>query len=140
MSGYGLFQPSTLGMQAHTQRLNTIGYNIANVSTGGFKRTDTEFQTLLSDRTFEQSDLGGVKPYARANNDVQGTVTPTNRVLDLAIVGDGFFALRPTLTSTSDLYFTRDGSFAIGTVDVSTSSVTADDGSTITVDGGWMGR
>jgi flagellar hook protein FlgE len=138
MSGYGLFQPSTLGMQAHTQRLNTIGYNIANVSTGGFKRTDTEFQTLLSDRTFEQSDLGGVKPYARATNDVQGTVTPTNRVLDLAIVGDGFFALRPTLTSTSDLYFTRDGSFAIGTVDGSTSSVTADDGSTITVANGYL--
>ncbi|MEX2311373.1 MAG: flagellar hook-basal body complex protein [Rhodospirillales bacterium] len=138
MSGYGLFQPSTLGMQAHTQRLNTIGYNIANVSTGGFKRTDTEFQTLLSDKLYQQSDLGGVKPYARATNDVQGTVTPTNRILDLAIVGDGFFALQPELTGTSDIYFTRDGSFSIGTVDGDTSTIVADDGETITVANGYL--
>ena len=72
MSGYGLFQPSTLGMKSQSHRLNTIGYNIANVNTGGFKRTDTEFETVLSKNFFSQSDNGGVKPYARATNDVQG--------------------------------------------------------------------
>lgn len=138
MSGYGLFQPSTLGMKSQSHRLNTIGYNIANVNTGGFKRTDTEFETVLSKRIFGQSDNGGVKPYARATNDVQGLVTPTNNNMDLAIVGDGFFALQPELTGTDQIYFTRDGSFGINTVDGETSSVTADDGATITVSNGYL--
>lgn len=138
MSGYGLFQPSTLGMQSQTHKLNTIGYNIANVNTGGFKRTDTEFQTLISSPLYEQSDLGGVKPFARATNDVQGLVTPTNRKLDLAITGDGFFAVQPTLTSSRDIFYTRDGSFSINTAAGQTSSVTADDGSTITVSNGYL--
>jgi flagellar hook protein FlgE len=138
MSGYGLFQPSTLGMQSQSHRLNTIGYNIANVNTGGFKRTDTEFETLLSDRIYQQSDIGGVKPYARATNDVQGLVTPTNNNLDLAIVGDGFFAVQPELTGTTQIYYTRDGSFGINTVEGNTSTITADDGSTITVANGYL--
>ena len=138
MSGYGLFQPSTLGMKSQSHRLNTIGHNIANVNTGGFKRTDTEFETVLSKRFFSQSDTGGVKPYARATNDVQGLVTPTNNSMDLAIVGDGFFGLQPELTGTNQIYFTRDGSFGINTVDGETSAVTADDGATITVSNGYL--
>ncbi len=138
MSGYGLFQSSVMGMQSQTHRLNTISYNIANVTTGGFKRTDNEFQTMLSDSLYEQSDLGGVRSYARATNDIQGLVTPTNRPLDLAIVGDGFFGLQTTLTDTTNIFYTRDGSFGITTVDGATSSVTADDGSTITVSNGYL--
>lgn len=138
MSGYGLFQPSTLGMRSQSHQLNTIGYNIANVNTGGFKRIDTQFETVLSDSTFQQSDIGGVKPYARATNDIQGRVQQTNNVLDLAIVGEGFFAVQPTLTSSNDVFYTRDGAFEISTADGSTSSVTADDGSTITVSNGYL--
>jgi len=138
MSGYGLFQPSILGMKSQAHRLNTIGYNIANVNTGGFKRTDTEFETVLSDRIYQQSDIGGVKPYARATNDVQGLVTPTNRNMDLAVVGSGFFSVQPELTGTNQIFYTRDGSFGINTVDGQTSTVTADDGSTITVSNGYL--
>jgi len=137
MSGYGLFQSSVLGMQAQTHRLNTISYNIANVSSGGFKRSDIGFQTLLSDTTYEQSDLGGVRSYTQPTNDVQGLITPTARPLDLAIAGGGFFGLQTTLTG-SDIFYSRDGSFNIGTVDGQTSSITADDGNTITVSNGYL--
>ena len=137
MSGLGAFMPSVLGMQSQSHKLNTIGYNIANVSSGGFKRTDTEFQTLLSDSLYEQSDLGGVKPYSRATNDIQGSIRQTGRPLDLAIGGDGFFAVQTTLDG-SDIFYTRDGSFNINTVDGQTSSITADDGSTITVANGYL--
>ncbi len=137
MSGYGLFQASTLGMQSQSHKLNTIGYNIANVNTGGFKRIDTEFETVLSDSIGSNRDYGGVKPYSRATNDVQGLVQGTGRKLDLAIVGDGFFSVQPELNST-DIYFTRDGSFQLNTVDGQTSQVTADDNSTITVSNGYL--
>ena len=138
MSGYGLFQPATLGMQSQAHRLSTIGVNIANVNTGGFKRTDTEFETLLSDTSFQQSDLGGVKPYARSTNDVQGLITPTQGPLDLAITGDGFFAVQPEFSGTTEVFFTRDGSFNVNTVDGQTSSVTSDDGATISVANGYL--
>lgn len=138
MSGYGLFQPSTLGMKSQSHRLNTIGYNIANVNTGGFKRTDTQFETVLSKNFFAQSDTGGVKPYARATNDVQGLVTPTNNNMDLAIVGKGFFAIQPDLNTSNQIFYTRDGSFGINTVNGQNSNVTADDGSTITVANGYL--
>lgn len=138
MSGNGLFQASVLGMQAQAQKLNTIGYNVANVNTGGFKRIDTQFETLLSDNAFQQHDLGGVQPYARATNDIQGRIQQSNNILDLAIVGQGFFAVQPDLTSTDSVFYTRDGAFEISTADGSTSSVTADDGSTITVSNGYL--
>lgn len=138
MSGLGLFQPSTLGMKSESHRLNTIGYNIANVNSGGFKRTDTAFHTLLSDNIFQQYDNGGVKPYSIATNDIQGLVQGTDRNLDLAIVGSGFFAVQPSFSGTDQIYYTRDGSFQINTVDGQTSSVTADDGSTITVNNGYL--
>lgn len=138
MSGNGLFQASVLGMRAQAQKLNTIGYNVANVNTGGFKRIDTHFETLLSDNAFQQHDLGGVKPYARATNDIQGRIQQSNNVLDLAIAGQGFFAVQPELTSTDSIFYTRDGAFEISTADGSTSSVTADDGSTITVSNGYL--
>ena len=66
--GYSLFQTATLGMMSQAQALNTIGSNIANVSTGGFKRTDTRFATVLSDTinnaagTNTERALGGVQP------------------------------------------------------------------------------
>lgn len=138
MSGYGLFQTSTLGMMSQSHRLNTIGYNIANVNTGGFKRTDTQFETVLSDNIFQQKDIGGVKPYARATNDIQGLITTSSRNLDLAISGKGFFSLQSDLDSSDQIFYTRDGSFEVSLVDGATSSVTADDGSTITVSNGYL--
>lgn len=138
MSGYGLFQPSTLGMQSQSHKLNTIGYNIANVNTGGFKRTDTLFQTVLSDTIDTQSDYGGVKPFSRATNDVQGLIQTTGRKLDVAISGDGFFGVQPDFSSSTSMFYTRDGSFQINTVEGQTSSITADDGTTLTVSNGYL--
>ena len=45
--GYSLFQTPTLGMLSQAHALNTLGTNITNINTGGFKRTDTRFATVL---------------------------------------------------------------------------------------------
>ncbi len=140
MVGYSFFQTSTLGMRSNAHALNTIGSNIANVNTGGYKRTDTNFETLIS-RTLDQnqSDLGGVKPKDYMRIDQQGVITSTTSDLDLAIVGTGFYQLTDSLNSTNpeNMFYTRDGSFRIATAD-ETSSVTADDGSTITITNGYL--
>jgi len=138
MVGYGFFQPSTLGMRSQAHALNTIGINVANVNTGGYKATETRFETVLS-KTIDQqtSDIGGVKPKNYQIIDKQGIIQSTSRDLDLSIVGNGFFQVSPSLTSTTEIFYTRDGSFEIGTTE-ETSSVTADDGNTITINNGYL--
>jgi flagellar hook protein FlgE len=148
--GLSLFQTSTLGMMAQAHALNTIGSNIANISTGGYKRIDTRFATMLSSniRTGAGSDgqisfaneergMGGVKPKDYQTLDQQGLLTATERSLDLAIAGDGFFQVSPTLTTGSQIFFTRDGGFDVNVAGASVS-VTADDGSTINVRQGYL--
>jgi flagellar hook protein FlgE len=116
MVGYGFFQASTLGMRSQAHALNTIGTNVANVNTGGYKRTDTQFETVLS-KTLDKniSDIGGVKAKDYQIIDSQGVVQSSDRDLDLAIIGRGFFQTSTSLTSTApeNLLYTRDGSFRI---------------------------
>lgn len=106
---------STLGMLAQSHALNVIGANIANISTVGYKRTETEFKTVLSEKLKEQSDLGGVRPIDLQRIDSQGQIQTTSNDLDVAILGDGFFMVSPTLAVSNRIFFTRDGTFEIST-------------------------
>lgn len=138
MPVYNLFQIPTLGMRSQAHALNTIGINVANVNTGGYKRTDTSFETLISKSIYAQSDIGGVRPKDYQRIDDQGFINSSSRDLDLAINGDGFFYVSPTFEVSDEIFFTRDGSFQVSAADGQTSSVTADDGSTITVSNGYL--
>ncbi len=148
--GLSIFQPSTLGMKSQAHALNTIGSNISNVSTPGYKRTDTRFATVLSNnlrtgagstisRSFanQERGLGGVQPKDYQTLDQQGLLTGTDRELDLAIAGKGFFQISPTLVTSSEIFFTRDGGFQVNTAGAKVS-VVADDGNTIQVDQGYL--
>ena len=61
MALIGAFVSSTLAMMGHAHALKTIGNNVANVNTGGYKRNETHFSSVLSKTLFEQSNLGGIK-------------------------------------------------------------------------------
>ncbi len=148
--GLSIFQTSTLGMRSQAHALNTIGNNIANVSTGGFKRIDTRFTSLLSGnlRTgpganstmlFSNQDraLGGVKPKDYQTLDQQGLLKATERSLDLAIAGEGFFQISPTVSGGGDMFFTRDGGFQVNVAGAQVP-VIADDGSTINISQGFL--
>jgi len=145
MAGLGIFSPSTLGMRSGAHQLNVIGFNIANVNTAGFKRKDVQFETVLSDNLFQQSDTGGVVPKTTNRISDQGFLSQTQRQLDVAISGAGFFQLSPTLEVGTDIFYTRDGSFQINTVRDpvdptanQTTAVTQEDGSTLNVDNGYL--
>ena len=134
--------------QAHA--LNTIGTNIANINTGGFKRTDTRFSTVLGGniRTGAGSNstisfaspngaTGGVKPKDFQTLDQQGLLRATSRGLDLAIAGDGFFLVSPTLQVSNQILYTRDGSFDINVAGAPVTTI-GDDGNTISVRQGFL--
>ena len=116
MVGYSLFQSSTLGMRSQAHALDTIGRNVANVNTGGYKRTDTQFTSVLSETVGKNtSDVGGVLPKDFQIIDSQGVIQSSARDLDLAIVGHGFFQVSKSLTDTGpeNILYTRDGSFRL---------------------------
>lgn len=113
MSLYGALTTATLGMMSQSYALNTIGVNIANVTTGGYKSTETRFQTVLSRDIFQQQDNGGVRPKDVQNIARQGLLSTTGNDLDVAINGDGFFILSPTLEVGDELFYGRDGTFTV---------------------------
>lgn len=126
MALYGAFTSSMMSMMSQSTALDTIGSNIANVNTGGYKKTETRFATVLSKSINTTSDLSGVKPNNLQRIDSQGTVVSTSRNLDAAILGHGFFILNSEADGSGETLYTRDGSFETKNGDAIT--VTADDG------------
>jgi len=135
MPVYSAFSVPTLGMLSQSSAMNNIGNNIANMTTGGYKRTDTSFSTLVSKNLFEQSDLGGVKPRNQQRIDQQGALHSSASDLDLAINGKGMFIFN-TQFSGGDTVYGRDGAFAMRTVN--DISVTGNGGATVTTKDGYL--
>ena len=134
MPVYSAFTIPSLGMRAQAHSLATIGNNIANVTTGGFKRTDTNFSTLLSNTIDKQSDIGGVRPKDLNQITQQGNIVISNRDLDLAINGQGFFVLNSSATGGGQTYYGRDGSFEMATVnDISVTGTPSVDANNNTI-------
>jgi len=114
---------ASTGMAAQERNVEIISNNIANMRTTGYKRQRAEFQDLLyqayrraGSTTSDQGtqapvgiEIGsGVKTAATPRIMSQGTVTPTQKELDVAIRGEGFFAVQLPDGRTG---YTRDGSF-----------------------------
>jgi flagellar basal-body rod protein FlgG len=125
-------------MTAQMLKIDTVTNNMANVNTTGFKRERVEFQTLLYE-TITRADLDpanmtgrsvnlqvghGVRPVATTRIFSQGAMQRTDRELDFAIEGPGWFEVRRNF---DEYFFTRDGSFQLsplgdGTMMLVTSS------------------
>ena len=118
-------QIAATGMMAQELNVEVISNNIANMRTTGFKRMRAEFQDLLYQDLRRvgsaSSDSGtmlptgiqlgfGVKTGATSRIMSQGNLTNTEKDLDLAIRGEGFFSI--TLPNGQTAY-TRDGSFEL---------------------------
>lgn len=112
------------GMRNNQTKMDTIGNNIANVGTTGFKSGRVKFQDMLSQTLSNaqaptQNTLGGingqqvglgVKTGAIDTIMTDGAMQPTNRDLDFAIEGNGFFVVSQDKNADMKLY-TRDGAF-----------------------------
>ena len=133
---YGSFASSIMGMYSQARSIENIGTNIANVNTGGYKRVDTHFSSLVSERFYNEGDLSGIKPKEYNRISVQGNLVTSDRELDLAINGQGFFLLNSQIDGNGDTYYGRDGSFH--QENGAEVSVTETDGRTITIKEGYL--
>ena len=105
------------GLTAQQFRLDTIGSNISNANTPGFKATRVDFKDALYHTMINPEDLestenlqGGSGVLLSATNiDMeQGTAVETGLPLDFAIEGDGFFRVQD---ASGRILYTRNGSF-----------------------------
>jgi len=136
MTIYSSFSIPTLGMMAQGHALSNISNNIANATTGGFKRTDTNFSTLLSASLDKQSDLGGIAPKDLNRISQSGNIVTSDRDLDIAINGQGFFILNSDVSGNGQEYYGRDGSFEIAAVnDITVAGI---GGTNITTKDGYL--
>ena len=114
---------ASTGMGAQERNVEVISNNIANMRTTGFKRQRAEFQDLLyqayrraGSTTSDQGTMvpagieigSGVKTAATPRVMSQGSVVPTEKELDVAIRGEGYFMVQLPDGRTA---YTRDGSF-----------------------------
>ena len=114
-----MFSILRTGLDAANKDLAVISNNIANAGTNGFKKSEAQFEDMYHshhNRSTEVATGIGVKTIKPRQSFSQGSLQQTNGSLDLAIMGEGFFALgtpvgrdipNPTLT------YTRDGSFQL---------------------------
>jgi flagellar hook protein FlgE len=104
------FQQGLSGLFAASRNLDTIGNNVANASTVGFKSSSVIFADVyassLGATTGNSIGIGTTVAAVRANFG-QGNVSTTSNPLDIAINGQGFFRLDTNGTVT----YSRNGQF-----------------------------
>jgi flagellar hook protein FlgE len=99
------FRVALSGLNAASSDLNVTANNIANANTVGFKGSRAEFADVFA--VGAQEIGNGTRLAAVTQEFSQGGVDFTDRALDLAISGQGFF----TLSDNGVVSYTRVGSF-----------------------------
>ena len=105
---YGVMRTGGSGMTAQSNKLSTVADNIANVNTTGYKRASTEFSSLILRSGTGSYNSGSVETHVRYAISDPGTLQYTTSATDLAIQGNGFFAVTD---ARGTAFLTRAGSF-----------------------------
>jgi len=119
MSLYSSMNTALSGMNAQSRALGHISDNVANSQTVGFKRTDTNFVSYISESNSDVHRPGTVLARPDFTNQIQGTIEQVENPLALAISGQGFFTAALPVGTNSDgsknfdarNFYTRAGDF-----------------------------
>ncbi len=108
------------GLKVHQTRMDSIGNNIANINTTGFKSSRTTFSDMLSQTQAgagtPTTSLGGTNPRQIglgvnvASIDIiftDSSAQSTGKNTDVALSGNALFVIQ----SGDERYYTRDGAF-----------------------------
>src|SRR5699024_5007486 len=114
-------------MTALQQKLDTIGHNLANSNTHGYKSRQVEFQSLLNQQinnlsdpsnSLNRSTPNGIRVGARAglgstnSNFSVGSLQSTGRPLDTALLNENhFYQIQVNDAGSNEIHYTRSGNF-----------------------------
>ena len=113
------------------KQMDVVANNMANMNTSGYKQDDVMFKSFIT-KTEGAKGFGQVPVYFSQDfgsyaNFSAGPLASTGNALDVALKGDGFFAVE---TDAGERY-TRKGNFSIDT----DGKLVTDDGSVLLSDG-----
>ena len=114
MSLFGAMNSSVSALSAQSNAMAAISDNITNVNTIGYKGSQINFQTIVTESGGgNHYAAGGVQARPRSSIATQGLLQASTSQTDLAVSGSGFFVVNGTSNPGSgDQYlFTRAGSF-----------------------------
>ena len=109
------FSTALTGLHGAQSEIATTANNIANIGTTGFKRSAAEFGDIFSTSPSQSAKFAigsGTLLKSVKQEFSQGNLATSGSTLDIAITGQGFFALKPGLTSAQTIY-SRSGSFTV---------------------------
>ena len=109
------FYSGVSGIRAHQDAINITSDNLANIQSTGFRGYEAEFASLYEKAkntptlsSSVDSTVGiGTQVNASTLNLSQGSLINSERSTDLAIVGDGWFAIE----GAKERFYTRNGTF-----------------------------
>ncbi|ANI78398.1 flagellar hook-basal body complex protein [Sphingobium sp. EP60837] len=108
------FYISLSGLKAAQADLSTIANNVSNVNSTAFKKSNAVFGDIFAAapmQTTTQVAGQGVRVQGISQQFTQGTIETTDKTLDLAITGEGFFTVKRV--GDNQVSFTRNGAFSV---------------------------
>ena len=109
------FYTGMTGIKGNQKAIDVVSDNLANISTVGFRGYEAEFSSLFEDALSTSNGTSSVNSSVGAGSALSatsmmqkhGTLQLSERSTDLAIDGDGWFAIQ----GEGDPIYTRDGTF-----------------------------
>ncbi len=89
MTIFSSLNAGVAGLSANATRLASISDNIANSSTFGYKRVETDFHSMVIPSAGGTYTAGGVRATTQRLIDERGALVPTSNATDLAVRGRG---------------------------------------------------
>ena len=104
------------GLTANAARLASISDNIANSSTFGYKRVQTDFHSMVASNSGGNYAAGGVRTTTQRLVDERGSLVSTSNATDLAVRGRGMLPVTSTTNlnaanASPEMLLTTTGSF-----------------------------
>ncbi|WP_299968610.1 flagellar hook protein FlgE [uncultured Roseobacter sp.] len=104
------------GLQANAQRLGSISDNISNSATFGYKRVETDFESMVLSSGGGSYAAGGVRAATQRLIDQRGTLIGTSNATDLAVRGAGMMPVAQAAQvqafgNDAPMYLATTGSF-----------------------------
>jgi len=103
-------QTGVSGLRTEREALDVVGDNLANLNTSGFKRQRSNFEDVF----LSGGDTGpGVGSRLGSVDQVftQGALQQTGNATDVALTGEGFFAVTGSVNGLTGAFYSRSGTF-----------------------------
>ncbi len=107
------FYTALTGLKGAQTDIATTSNNIANVGSSGFKKSRAEFGDIFGSTPLQTNTIGaGTATKSIKQQFSQGNISQSTNTLDMAVSGQGFFALKGG-GNAGQTVFTRNGSFEV---------------------------